>query len=105
MCGAGFFSTTLENLPAVGEGLRAIVEALVKTLHQATSLPVTQHVLGDMHALEADEEEMDDGADDFLDTLLAWTLMVMLAQPVVLPINAERSSTIFCQAPLRRSRG
>jgi hypothetical protein len=64
----GLSSTTPENWPAVGESLRTIVEVLAKALPQSTSPPVTQLAVREMDAFEADEKEMDEDADEFLDT-------------------------------------
>jgi chromosome segregation ATPase len=68
-------TTSPENLPAVGESLRAIVAALAKALPQATTPPVTQQLdegapqeTGVNRVDEADNEESDDDVDEFLDT-------------------------------------
>ena len=68
-------TTSQENLPAVGESLRAIVAALVNALPQASNLPVTQHetegelpTAGEVNALEVDDGDSDDDVDEFLDS-------------------------------------
>ena len=63
-------TTSQENLPAVGESLRAIVAALAKVLPQASNLLATQHqpdttgqTVGAGSRDEVDEEDLDDEVD------------------------------------------
>jgi len=59
-------TTSQENLPMVGESLRAIVAALVRAIPQATVLPITQHP-EEEKAAEVDDEDLEEETDEFFE--------------------------------------